>query len=203
MSNLDVAVSSFWQLARHWKKGDKAKLELTCEGGSLHMQLSAALGHPDHPHFPYPPPPPPPPPLAPSPPILKKKKSPSQLRRQERRRQEALARAEEAVSPTSVEKAASTGNVEKAVNTVNAEEGANTANVNGVKKDSSVDMISEDVQEAEIEKPAGNLEEIHVEEICLNLKCDQCEYTNSTARGLSQHTSMKHRISQLDGSLLM
>jgi hypothetical protein len=94
MSNLDVAVSSFWQLARHWKKGDKAKLELTCEGGSLHMQLSAALGHPDHPHFPYPPPPPPPP-LAPSPPILKKKKSPSQLRRQERRRQEALARAEE------------------------------------------------------------------------------------------------------------
>ena len=93
MSNLDVAVSSFWQLARHWKQGDKAKLELTCEDGSLHMQLSAALGHPDHPHFPHPPPPPPP---APSPPILKKKKSPSQLRRQERRRQEALAKAEEA-----------------------------------------------------------------------------------------------------------
>ena len=36
MSNLDVAVSSFWQLARHWKSGDKAKLELACEGGSLH-----------------------------------------------------------------------------------------------------------------------------------------------------------------------
>ena len=102
MSNLDVAVSSFWQLARHWKQGDKAKLELTCEDGSLHMQLSAVLGHPDHPNFPHPPPPPPPP--APSPPILKKKKSPSLLRRQERRRQEALARAEEAASPISVEK---------------------------------------------------------------------------------------------------
>ena len=77
------------------------------------MQLSAALGHPDHPHFPHPPPPPPPPP-APSPPIRKKKKSPSQLRRQERRRQEALARAEEVSSPINVEDAASTDNAEVA-----------------------------------------------------------------------------------------
>jgi hypothetical protein len=44
MSNLDVAVGSFWQLARHWKNGDKAKLELSCEDGSLQMQLSAVLG---------------------------------------------------------------------------------------------------------------------------------------------------------------
>ena len=28
MSNLDVAVSSFWQLARHWKSGGKSKPEL-------------------------------------------------------------------------------------------------------------------------------------------------------------------------------
>ena len=37
-------------------------------------------------------------------------------------------------------------------------------------------MNSEVVQEAAIEKTA-------VEEICLNLKCGQCEYTNSTERG--------------------
>ena len=62
MTNLDVAVGSFWQLARHWKKGGKAKLELSCEDGNLHIQLSAVLGHPDQPHFPHPPsfrPPPP------------------------------------------------------------------------------------------------------------------------------------------------
>ena len=53
MSNLDVAVASFWQLARHWKMGDKAKLELLCEGEKLHIQLSAFLGHPDHPHVPH------------------------------------------------------------------------------------------------------------------------------------------------------
>ena len=46
ISNLDVAVSSFWQLARHWNQGDKAKLELSCENGSLHMQRSAVLGQP-------------------------------------------------------------------------------------------------------------------------------------------------------------
>ena len=43
MSNLSVANASFWQLARHWNKGEKAKLELVCEDGSLHMQLSASL----------------------------------------------------------------------------------------------------------------------------------------------------------------
>ena len=52
MSNLDVALAGFWQIARHWKNGDKAKIELSCEAGSLYMQLSAMLGHPDQPHFP-------------------------------------------------------------------------------------------------------------------------------------------------------
>ena len=87
MSNLDVAVTSFWQLARHWKQGDKAKLELSCEDGSLHMQLSALLGHPDQLHFPHPPPPH----HASTPPV--KKKSPSQLRRQERRKCQAETKA--------------------------------------------------------------------------------------------------------------
>ena len=92
-------------------------------------------------------------------------------------------------------------NVEKAGNTVNAEEGSNTVNVQGAEKDSSDNMYREVVQEAEMEKPAEKLDKIHVEEICLNFKCDQCEYTNITARGLSQHTRMKHRISQLDGHI--
>ena len=177
MSNLDVAVSSFWQLARHWKQGGKAKLELACKDGNLHLQLSAVLGHPDHPHFPYPPPPPSP---TPSPSVLKKKKSPSQLRRQERRRQEALARAEKAAPTINIEKAASTGDVE------------------GAEKDSSDIVDSE--EEAEIEQSAEKLVEIPTEDFCPNFKCDQCAYTNATERGLSQHVRMKHRISQLDGN---
>ena len=93
MSNLDVAVTSFWQLARHWKQGDKAKLELSCEDGILHMLLSAVLGHPDQPHFPHPPPQD----HALSPPLAQvKKKSPSQLGRQERRKCEANAKADKA-----------------------------------------------------------------------------------------------------------
>ena len=85
MLNLDVAVASFWQLARHWKQGDKAKLELVCEDRSFHMKLSTELGHPDHPQFH--PPSPPCPPSPPTFPALKKKKSPSQLHREKRRRE--------------------------------------------------------------------------------------------------------------------
>ena len=86
MSNLDVAVSSFWQLARNCKSGGKAKLELACEDGNLHLQLSAMLGHPDHAHFLTPP--------CHPPPSSCKRKLPSQLRRKECRQQEGIHRAE-------------------------------------------------------------------------------------------------------------
>ena len=85
MSNLEVTLSSFWQLARHWEEGNDAKLELKCEDGNLQMHMSASLGHPDKLHFPDP--------LPPSEPF-KKKKTPSQLRRQEFRREEALSKSD-------------------------------------------------------------------------------------------------------------
>ena len=47
MSNLDVAFASFWQLARHWQQREAAKLEISCEAGSLNIKLNAKLGHPD------------------------------------------------------------------------------------------------------------------------------------------------------------
>ena len=80
MSNLGVAVATFWQLARHRKNSEKTKLELSCKSKSLHIQLSAVLSHPEQQHF-----------LTPQSNVtLSKNKSPSQLRRQERRWQEAL-----------------------------------------------------------------------------------------------------------------
>ena len=107
MTNLEVALGSFWQLARHWKMGDTAKLELACEGGNLHMQLSAKLGHPDLQHFkPSPESPSLPSCTAPS---SGKMKTPSQLRRQDRRRREALDKAaavKAAADKTAADKAA-------------------------------------------------------------------------------------------------
>ena len=55
MFNLYVAIAGFWPITKHWKNRDKAKIELSCDAGSLHIQLSAILGHPDQPHFPHPP----------------------------------------------------------------------------------------------------------------------------------------------------
>ena len=45
MSNLNVALASFWQLTRHLKQGQAAKLEMSCDAGSLNIQLNAKLGH--------------------------------------------------------------------------------------------------------------------------------------------------------------
>jgi hypothetical protein len=88
MLNLEIALESFWQLARHWKMGDTAKLELSCEGGNLQMNFSAKLGHPDLQHFTQER-------LSPStsPPPSCKRKTPSQLRRQDRRRRAAIDKA--------------------------------------------------------------------------------------------------------------
>ena len=169
ISNLDVAASSFWQLARHWNQGAKTKLELSCEDGSLHLQLSAVLGHPDQPHFPHPPPPHPPHPLPPSPPPPSKKKSPSQLRRQERRKQEALAKADKAAPKTQI--------------------------LNESEKDLSVNELNDTEKDITIEAEAEN----SAEASSLSFKCDQCDYKNATEKGLSQHRRMKHRISQIDG----
>ena len=31
--------------------------------------------------------------------------------------------------------------------------------------------------------------------------CEQCDYNNTTEKGLAQHTRMKHRISQVNGNI--
>ena len=48
MCNLDMALASFWHLARHWQQGEAAQLEMSCEAGSLNIQLNPKLGHPLH-----------------------------------------------------------------------------------------------------------------------------------------------------------
>ena len=50
---------------------------------------------------------------------------------------------------------------------------------------------AEIIIEEEVEKTA--------EPLGLLFKCDQCDYTNETEKGLSQHKRMKHRIFQTNG----
>ena len=200
MSNLSVAVASFWQLARHWNKGEKAKLELVCEDGSLHMQLSASLGHPDEPHFPQPPPST----------SFTKKKSPSQLRRQERCRQEALnqngktgtAKDSAKEPPKEVSKESS-----NLPNGEAANEASNIPNGEAEKEKDSAEeslkkaskVIARNMAEKEKESVAVSTAK-DAEEPSLPFVCDQCDYSNTTEKGLNQHVRMKHRISQVDGN---
>ena len=84
MSNLDVALASFWQLTRHCQQNETAKLKMSCKAGSLNIQVNAKLGHPNLLHF-----------HQPAVPACKRK-SPSQLPRQESRRHAATTNDEEA-----------------------------------------------------------------------------------------------------------
>ena len=86
MCNLDVALASFWHLARHWQQGEAAKLEISCEAGSLNIKLHAKPEHPDLIHFHH---------LSA---LTCKKKSPSQLLWEERTRHAAKTNVEEAKS---------------------------------------------------------------------------------------------------------
>ena len=47
--------------------------------------------------------------------------------------------------------------------------------------------------------PAEKQHEQQPEDQTLTFKCEQCEYSYESEKGLRQHTRMKHRISQLDG----
>ena len=49
-----LSLTSFCQLACHWKQGSKTKLEWPSEDGNLHQHLFATHGPPDQPHFPDP-----------------------------------------------------------------------------------------------------------------------------------------------------
>ena len=196
MLNLDIAVSSFWQLARHWKSGETAKLELECEGGNLNLQLSTRLGHPDNVHFPAPNP-------APAQTSCKNK-SPSQLRRQKRRKEEALNKADKAIP---LKEATSTHSEKEHVQTPPAK-AVTILEENIVKKpaekspEESLSFKCEHCDhvvgcEAKLRK---HMNTEHKEQTFIAFQCDQCGYVGASEKGLKQHKRMSHRISQVDGN---
>ena len=172
MLNLEVEVSSFWQLARHWKSGHKAKLELECEGGDLHLHLAAKLGHPDHEHFPAPSSPPPPQPSF-------KTKSSSQLRRQKRRREEALTKAKKAAAREEVSSHHSEKDTCEDITSNNSE------NHNPVKMTNSEEAtLSKSDLRIPVETP-------HVEYDVF--KCDHCDHKASCKASLKIHGAKEHK----------
>ena len=175
MSNLDVAVATFWQLARHWKNGDKAKLELlSCEGESLYIQLSARLGPPEQQHFPDPPQ------IIPS----VKKKSPSQLRRQERRRQEALSKANLTTNKESDQNASDHITVVEETKKSKENRSGNKSSKNDVSDKVTITEEASNPQACAV-KPAINPSETEAEvpSSSIIFKCDQCCFTSNSEKG--------------------
>ena len=185
MTNLELALGSFWQFARHWKMRDTAKLELTCEGGNLQMNFSAKLGHPDIQHFQQEKPPPSSTsPSVTSPPLSCKRKTPSQLRRQDRRRCAALDKAavKAATDRTAADKAAS----DKVV--------ADKVAADKVAADKAVadKAIAEEAvaDDAFATKAKSTEKKVAVPE---NFHCDLCNFKPVPEKGLKAHTTTKHK----------
>jgi hypothetical protein len=65
-----------------------------------------------------------------------------------------------------------------------------------VSKSKEVDIIIE----GEVDMPGVN-QVVSSAEMSPQFKCEQCNYTNISVKGLAQHTRMKHRISQVDGNI--
>ena len=105
----------------------------------------------------------------------RRKKSLSQLRRQERRQREALVRAEKSASTTT-----------------HIEEPENVT---------SNDIHIETIPEAEVRNSSEKIATNPAEESSNSFKCNHCDYTNTTEKGLAQHIRRKHKISQVDGNL--
>ena len=199
MKNLEVALVNFWQLARHWKQGESAKLELSCEAGSLNLQLTAKLGHPDLEHFP--------PPSMPPPPASWKRKSPSQVRRQERRQKEAYERAA-ADENASVKAAADKASADKAAADKAAADkaaadkaAADKAAADKAAADkAAADKAAADKaisDKAEADKAAGD-KHIAVKIKAKKFTCAKCDYVFESSESFKNHMREKHRVFDCD-----
>ena len=206
MLNIDIAVSSFWQLARHWKSGQAAKLELECEGGNLNLQLSARLGPPDNVHFPAPH----------SVPAQSscKRKSPSQLRRQKRRQEEALLKADKAAPVEEATSNHSEKEVTEGIHTT-PEQALATPEESLVKKPAekpAKESLSFKCDHCDHRVSCNTKLRKHIitehkengpkyiPTTPTSFQCFQCNFKGASEKGLKQHIRMSHRISQVDGN---
>ena len=201
MSNLDVALASFWQLARHWKQGDTAKLELSCQAGSLELQLSAKLGHPDHLHFPNPPPHP----------LLKKKSSTGDAGASARSSAHTTCltphpppvpvgagggEGEVYISPLTLKKKSPSQLCRQERRRQESISKKTTLNSDSTEKVPS--SMTEKSNETNYEKQT---EKQSAENESSSLSCDICDFSANSKIGLNLHMKKKHvNIDQLDGN---
>ena len=60
---------------------------------------------------------------------------------------------------------------------------------------------SSNILEAEVNNASVKIAINPAEESCNNFKCNHCDYSNTTEKGLGQHIRRKHKISQVDGNI--
>ena len=163
-----------------WAFGGDATLNLSTSGGLTTVAFNCTIGHPGAPH--YLPPSSAPFSSATTPPHRPRHRGAAEKEKNRQRAAAHQAAQAKATAPVpslvpvtiSVKAATSTDSVKAASSTIDPMTSASsTASV--VTKESESSLSS------------------------LDFKCDQCNFTSNSDKGLKTHTRMKHRISQLDG----
>ena len=168
-----------------WALGGNATLNLNTSGGLLKVAFNCTLGKPSDPHS-IPPStapctPPPPNPHRP------RHRGPAQREKNRQRAARHQAARLEATAPVSSAVSA------PITASVTAKYTSSTAAVDSTTVVSSTPSTNSELsKDTEVSERSGG-------DTSPDLKCDQCDYGNTSEKGIRQHTRMKHRISQVDG----
>ena len=199
-SNSQFVVASVTEFLSVWAHGGKASLNLSTSDGFVTVGFNCTLGHPGAPHsipaFSHPPSPPTfptPSPPPPHPPRRPRHRGPSERERNRLRAARHQAARVEATAPD-ISASSATASVVSAASaqSTDTRTDSSPASTASVSKRVLVAKTSDPEEEPDI---AVNLVS------SIDFKCDQCDYCNISEKGLAQHKRMKHRISQVDGSI--
>ena len=181
---LGASVNEFIQM---WAIGGDATLNLSTSGGLTTVAFNCTIGHPGAPHH-----------LPPSAPFSSATTPPHRPRHRgaaEKEKNRQRAAAHQAAQAKATAPVPSAVPVTIAVVAATSTDSVKAAPSTGPVTDpsSAIDSMTSASSTASVVSKESESSS------SLEFKCDQCNFTSHSDKGLKMHTRMKHRISQLDG----
>ena len=191
-TNSQFVAASVTEFLSVWCQGGEASLNLTTRNGLANVQFNCTLGHPCALHSL---PPSPSPSLTPAPPPHQPRhRGPAERERNRQR----TARHQEARTAAPASASPSAPSVNGSVTSSSSDAPISVTTPASLPA-SSPSSVPEATPVSNVKASAASVSKATEEPPC-KFKCEQCNYTNVTNKGLMQHIRIKHRISQVDGT---
>ena len=189
-TNSQFLAASLTEFLSVWSVGGDACLNLTTRNGLANVQFNCTLGHPGALHSLSPTPSP----TSAPPPHRPRHRGPAARERNRQRaarHQEARTAAPASASPSAP---SVTGSV-----TSSSSDAPISVTTSASLPASSPSSAPEATPVSNVKASAASVSKATEEPPC-KFKCEQCNYTNVTNKGIMQHIRIKHKISQVDGT---